>query len=194
MLGTTLAGATRLHQDDALASLVDTAAEPADLRRLAELLEGQVPPHILDAAASPVWQQQSSELLAEARDLAKNLAWLPNTVAPAVLERDLAPVHTAAVDADRFGFLGLGRTKRRRAVITKHFGSNWRGTETDTKNLVPILESLVEARARCAGIVAGFAEIPEIRLGRHWNPFSEEDINSVAGQREKLVHLASPVR
>ncbi|EMR00488.1 DUF4011 domain-containing protein [Paeniglutamicibacter gangotriensis] len=190
MLGTTLAGATRLHQDDALASLVDTAAEPADLRRLAELLEGQVPPHILDAAASPVWQQQSSELLAEARDLAKNLAWLPNTVAPAVLERDLAPVHTAAVDADRFGFLGLGRTKRRRAVITKHFGSNWRGTETDTKNLVPILESLVEARARCAGIVAGFAEIPEIRLGRHWNPFSEDDINSVAGQREKLVHLA----
>ncbi|MFI8410931.1 DUF4011 domain-containing protein [Paeniglutamicibacter gangotriensis] len=189
-LGTTLADATHLRMDGTLASLVDTAAEPADLRRLAELLEGRVPPHILDAAASPVWQQQSSELLAEARDIAKNLAWLPNTVAPAVLERDLGPVHAAAVEADRFGFFGLGRTKRRLAVIAEHFGSNWRGTEADAKNLVAILDALVEARARCAGIVAGFAKIPGIQLGQQWNPFVEGDIESVAGQRGRLVHLA----
>ncbi|WP_139194783.1 DUF4011 domain-containing protein [Arthrobacter sp. UCD-GKA] len=182
--------ATSTRNDDAVAALVDGAAAPEHLVHLADLLTAAVPLPVLDAAATSTWQERSTALLAEATQLAKTMDWLPNLVAPAVLENDLAPAHAAATEANKFGFLGIGRNKRRLRVIAEHFGPQWKGTDDDAKNLVTILESLIEARARCARLVQGLGELPGLEPNAHWNPFVDGDIASVAGQREKLVHLA----
>ncbi|RAX49540.1 DNA helicase [Arthrobacter sp. AQ5-05] len=186
----TLAGANNTRNDDGVAALVDGAGHPEDVEHLAELLTGAVPLPVLDAAATSAWQERSAALLADAVELAQTMDWLPNIVAPIVLENDLFPVHAAATEANGFGFLGLGRKKRRLRVIAEHFGPQWAGTDDDAKNLVSIIESLIEARARCAKLVGGFGELPGLEPGAHWNPFVDGDIASAAGQREKLVHLA----
>ncbi|GAA1885632.1 DUF3320 domain-containing protein [Paeniglutamicibacter psychrophenolicus] len=182
--------ATNARNDGAVAALVDGAAAPEDLEHLAELLTGAVPLPVLDAAATSVWQERSAALLADAVELAQGMDWLPNIVAPIVLENDLSPVHAAATEANKFGFLGLGRKKRRLRVTAEHFGPQWTGTDDDAKNLVAIIESLIEARARCAKLVGGFGELPGLEPGAHWNPFVDGDIASAAGRRERLVHLA----
>lgn len=185
-----MARATTARIDDGVAALVDGAAAPEQLVHLAELLTGAVPLPALDAAATTAWQERSAALLADATELAKGMEWLPTLLAPAVLERDLAPVHAAATEADKFGFLGMGRKKRRLRVIAEHLGPLWVGTDDDARNLVPLLESLIEARARCARLVQGLGELPGLEQGSRWNPFVDGDIAAVAGQRGKLVHLA----
>ncbi|MFL4475879.1 DUF4011 domain-containing protein [Paeniglutamicibacter sp. MACA_103] len=185
-----LGSAAQLSNDTQVASLVERAPEPEDLRRLARLLEGNAPAPVLDAAATPEWQANSEGLLAEATALVQRTSWLSDVVEPSVLEMDLAPVHQAATVANRFGFLGIGRKKRRLQVISEHFGDRWIGAEEQARHLVALVEGMIEARAQCAKLVAGLGELAGITLGGHWNPFVEGDIQSVAQQRERLVHLA----
>ena len=189
-LDAALAGAGQLKHDTDVASLVERAPEAEDLRRLGRLLEGKVSVPVLDAVATPQWQVRSKELLTEATSLVQGMGWLTDVVEPSVLEMDLAPVHQAATVANRFGFLGLGRKKRRLQVIAEHFGDQWIGTEEHAQHLVATIEALIEARAQCAKLVASLGELPGITLAGDWNPFVEGDIQAVEQRREKLVHLA----
>ncbi len=189
-LDAALADAGLANAEAAITVLIEAATGPEDLRQLAELIDAGVPLEVLDAAGEPTWRQRTHKLLAEATELATSMPWLPEVVDPVVLEMDLAPVEAAAAKADRFGFLGLGRKKRRAQVICEYFGAHWRGNESDAKNLVAVLHSLIEARARCSGLVANLHESPGIVLGSHWNPFIEGDIASVAQQRDRLLHLS----
>ena len=104
--------------------------------------------------------------------------------------KDLAPAHQAATVADEFGFLGFGRKKRRLRVVTEHFGQDWRGTEADAKNLVAIVADLIEARAQRSQLAQGLGSLAGIGLSEDWNPFTDGDIQSVAEQCERLLHLA----
>ncbi|WP_411731280.1 DUF4011 domain-containing protein [Paeniglutamicibacter sp.] len=186
-----LQGAEHVRRDACVASLMERAPEPEGLRRLAQLLEGNVPVPVLDAASTPQWQSRSEGLLAEARSLVQRMGWLTDVVAPSVLEMDLAPVHEAATVANRFGFLGLGRKKRRLQVISEHFGGRWIGTEESAQHLVALVDGMIEARGLCAKLMAGLGELAGITLDGHWNPFVEGDIQAVAQQRGGLVQLAS---
>ncbi|GAA1495260.1 DUF4011 domain-containing protein [Paeniglutamicibacter kerguelensis] len=185
-----LAGAAHVHVDAGVASLLRLATEPEDLRHLAELLEERVPVPVLDAAATPEWKSTSDGLLGEATALVQRMNWLPAIVDPSVLLADLAPAHQAATVADEFGFLGFGRKKRRLRVISEHFGENWRGADTDAKNLVTIVADLIEARAQRSRLAKGLASLAGISLLEDWNPFADGDIRRVAEQRDRLLCLA----
>ena len=185
-----LAGAAHVHVDAGVASLLRLATEPEDLRHLAELLEERVPVPVLDAAATPEWKSTSDGLLGEATALVQRMNWLPAIVDPSVLLADLAPAHQAATVADEFGFLGFGRKKRRLRVIAEHFGENWRGADTDAKNLVTIVADLIEARAQRSRLAKGLASLAGISLLEDWNPFADGDIRRVAEQRDRLLCLA----
>ncbi|MFL4480049.1 DUF4011 domain-containing protein [Paeniglutamicibacter sp. ORCA_105] len=189
-LDAALAGTVQLRNATDVASLVECAPVAEDLRRLGRLLEGKVAVPVLDAAATPEWQLRSKELLTEATSLVQGMGWLTDVVEPSVLEMDLAPVHEAAMIANRFGFLGLGRKKRRLQVIAEHFGEQWIGTEEHAQHLVATIEAMIETRAQCAKLVAGLGELPGITLDGHWNPFAEGDIQALDQQRSSLVQLA----
>ncbi|MFF5792422.1 DUF4011 domain-containing protein [Paeniglutamicibacter sp. NPDC012692] len=183
-------GATHIHAEAGVAAWLESAAEPEDLRHLAELLEGRVPAAVLDAASTPEWQATSGELLSEATALVQRMDWLPAVVDPSVLENDLAPAHQAATVADEFGFLGFGRKKRRLRVIAEHFGGGWRGAEADARNLVTIIGELIEARAQRTRIATGLGSLSGINLPGQWNPFTDGDIQGVAEQCDTLLDLA----
>ena len=187
MLALTLARAAHVHADAGVASLLEQARNPEDLRHLAELLEGRVPVTVLDAASTPAWKTVRS-CCPRPRPAAA-LDWLPRVVAPSVLERDLAPAHQAATVADEFGFLGFGRKKRRLRVIAEHFGADWRGPEADAKNLVAIIEALIEAKALRSRSPRAWKHSRESSC-RQWNPLVDGDIQRVAEQRNMLLHLA----
>ncbi|MDO5743712.1 MAG: DUF4011 domain-containing protein [Micrococcaceae bacterium] len=193
VLDAALADARCSNVDAAMTALIDAAKDPQQLRHLAELLEARVALEVLDAAAEPRWGESTQKLLAEATDLATTLTWLPEVVDPVVLEMDLAAMDAAAREADRFGFLGLGRKKRRAQVISEHFGGHWRGSESDAKNLVAVVSSLIEARARCSRLVEGLHASRGLEPGAHWNPFIDGDIALLARQRDRLLHLCALV-
>ncbi|MDR7359008.1 DUF4011 domain-containing protein [Paeniglutamicibacter sulfureus] len=185
-----LHGAGTLTRDPGVASLVERAPEPQDLRALARLLKAGVPLPVLDAAATVEWRSRSGALLTEATALVQEMAWLPELVEPSVLRMDLAPVHEAATLANRFGFLGIGRKRRRLQVIAEHFGQRWIGGEDTAQHLVASVEGMIEARAQCAKLVAGLGSLAGITLSGNWNPFVDGDIEWLARRRENLVQLA----
>nr|WP_254455795.1 DUF4011 domain-containing protein [Paeniglutamicibacter quisquiliarum] len=185
-----LHGAGTLTRDPGVASLVEHAPEPGDLLSLARLLEAGVPLPVLDAAATEEWRSRSEALLTEATSLVQDMAWLPEVVEPSVLRMDLAPVHEAATLANRFGFLGIGRKRRRLQVIAEHFGQRWIGGEDTAQHLVASVEGMIEARAQCAKLVAGLGSLTGITLSGNWNPFVDGDIELLAQQRENLVRLS----
>lgn len=191
VLGFALRNAQYLQGNEFAGKLLSSATEPRQLRLSAHLIGAQTPVAILDEVCSEGWNRRLDALQTGAANLVEAMAWIPATVDPSVLLVDHTVARDAAVEVESSGFLGLGRNKRRLQVVAEHFGEAWRGSEEDVKNLVSIVGGLLEARAKCAELVAGLNEVAGIELHAAWNPFNVHDLESIAVRRAELTELTS---
>lgn len=177
---------------DSGANLISVATDPAFLRDAAQLLEGQISAYVLDQVNDERWQRSLNSIQHGAAELVKELGWISKVVViPNGLLVDLSGVVAEAQEIEASGFLGLGRNKRRQQLIAETFGASWHGDDQDAKNLVAVLQGLLEAQAKRAALIEELNALPGFKIGENWNPFDPDELNFVAVRRLELTNLAT---
>lgn len=174
-----------------VAAAIQAVTQPNELDHLASLVSGPVPLGILDAVATPAWQETTA---AVQRDIDGLLAAHSSTfqaVTLAALDLPLAELTQAAQAADDANFLVRG--KRRRAVAERLTAVLQPGAHLEPDQVGSLLATLTHAAAATQDLRARLAALPGFRLPSTWSPFHDDGALMVRQQRDWLIWTALAV-
>ncbi len=177
---------------DPLSAVLRTAAAPADLTLLAELLDAGSPPlALLDEVRSPRWQQASQAAQHETAAFIATARSALGIATPATLDLPLDDIHARALEAAQSSW--FGRRKRLLAVLAEVSPTLAPGASVPAKDVPAFVRQLTDVQHAMLEVTARVRAIPGVVLGSDWKPVTDEAAGQLAGQLAWLAWASDRV-